>query len=752
MTSSSRLDGFHRRSLDERIDLLEQRGFIDAAAAAGLRRGQCLLPRERADRMIENVIGVFGLPFAVAANFVVDGEARLVPMVVEEPSIVAGLGGAAKLALRAGGFRTDFGESLLAGQLQLVDVADVDAAREAIEKARDEILAAADGFLGRLRDRGGGARDLDVRELALDGGTGGLCVQIYVDTCDAMGANLVNTLCERLAPRIEQIAGGRCVLRILSNLPHRSLVTSRVSIPLETLRGKEFDSSAVRDGIVAATHIANADPWRAATHNKGIMNGIDAVAIATGNDWRAIEAGAHAWAAQSGRYRSLTDWSIAESGDLAGRITLPLKVGIVGGSLEANPAVRLALDMLGVGSARELASIMAAVGLAQNFAALRALVTHGIQHGHMRLHARSVASAAGVPDDLFEQVVAKLIESGDIKTHNAKAIATAMRTREAPSVSAKDSTPVHGSGSACGKVILFGEHAAVYGRRALALPIPDAVKATVTERDDTDRIDVYDRGRVLPAREGGDAGESLRDAVNLLRSELGIAGRCHGIRIETRIPPGAGLGASAAFAVALIRAMDRLYDKNLADDDVDALAFECEKLAHGTPSGIDNALATYGRPILYCRESEPAATSLQLAPPPIVIASSGSAGSTRRQVERVRARRESQRAQVDPIFDRMDALTQEGLNALRAGDLNGLGELMNICHGLLNALGVSTPDLERMVALARDAGASGAKLTGAGGGGSIVALCPDGVDDVGAALASAGFDVIDPAAAPGYDS
>lgn len=748
MTGRSRLDGFHRRTIAERIDWLEQSGLIDAQRAERLRRGEYVLPADRADRMIENVVGVFGLPFAIAGNFVVDGEPRLVPMVVEEPSIVAGLCGAARRASRGGGFRTDFDESLLAGQIQLVDLADPLAAAEAIESARDELLARANSALGRLEARGGGARDLDVRSLDLGQGQQGLCLQVYVDTCDAMGANLVNTMCEQLAPRVEAIAGGRCVLRILSNLAHRSLVTSRVTIPLDALRGKAFDATAVRDGIVTATRIANADAWRAATHNKGIMNGIDAVAIATGNDWRAVEAGAHAWAAQGGRYRALTDWTVAESGDLAGRITVPLKVGIVGGSLEANPAVELALQIAGVATARELAAIMAAAGLAQNFAALRALVTHGIQHGHMRLHARSVAASAGVPEDLFDEVVARLIESGDIKTRHAKEIASVLRSQQSRPTTANGSDAGHGIGTAAGKVILFGEHAAVYGRRALALPIPNAVTATVTERADADRVDVFDRGRPF----GAGAREPLQAAIDLVRRDLGLAAKSHGIRFEARIPPGAGLGASAAFAVALIRAMDRLYELELDDEQVNGLAFECERLAHGTPSGIDNSLATYGRPLVYRRNSKPAASMIEVAAPPIVVASCVRPGSTRRQVAGVRERRERYPEYYAAIFDQIDALAGEGLACLRSCDYGRLGELMNICQGLLNAIGVSTPELEAMIGIARDAGSSGAKLTGAGGGGSIVALCPDGVHEVRAALASAGYDVIDTDPASDRDS
>jgi hydroxymethylglutaryl-CoA reductase len=732
-------------SINERIDVLADAGSISPGQAVLLKKRQTLLPVEKADKMVENVIGTFGLPFAIAGNFRVDGRDYLVPMVVEEPSIVAGLSGAAKLARRGGGFTTEADESLLAGQIQLIGFTDEAAARAAmglIAAAADELVRHANRSLDRLVRRGGGARSIDCRWLDLESGRPSLMMHVYVDTCDAMGANLVNTVCEDLAPEVEALTGARSVLRILSNLADRALVTSRVTLPLAALRAPGFEAGEVRDGIILATEVAAADPYRAATHNKGVMNGIDALAIATGNDWRAIEAAAHAWAARDGRYRSLTRWQANSDGDLEGSITLPLKVGTVGGSLRANPGVELALGIAGTGTARELASLMAATGLAQNFAALRALVTHGIQRGHMRLHARSVASAAAVPAEYFDRVVAGLIESGEIKTWKAQELLERISSPagEAAAVSDKDGA---GSGIAAGKVILLGEHAAVYDKHVLALPLADAVKATVHEEGDAIALTLTELGRprAIDLRAAGGAG--IAAALELILERLGIERRGFIIRVDARIPAAMGLGSSAAFAVAIIRAFNDLYKLGLDDDRVNDLAFDCEKLAHGSPSGIDNNLATYARPVLYRKTAEPRTRTIELREsPPIVVASSGQPGITRDQVAAVRRRYEQQQRLVSQIFEEIDAISLAGAEALRRVDYDDLGSLMNICHGLLNALGVSTPELEKMVGLARSAGAIGAKLTGAGGGGSIVALCPGSREDVADVLLAEGYDII----------
>jgi hydroxymethylglutaryl-CoA reductase len=729
----SQISGLYRLSIARRIELLEQRGLLSAEDASALRQGRHVLLPAAADRIIENVVGVFGLPFAIAPNFLINGSDRLAPMVVEEPSIVAGLSFAAALARRSGGFRARCDESLLAGQIHLTQLRDAAAAAGRIEAAADELLAAANRVNPRLVERGGGVREIEVRHLSLPGGDAALAVHLLVDTRDAMGANLVNTICEALAPHIADICGGKVAMRILSNLVDRSLVTARVSYAAERLAVDDLDGTSVRDAIVMTSDIAAVDPYRAATHNKGIMNGIDAVAIATGNDWRAIEAGAHAYAGIDGAYRPLSRWSVGSSGELEGEIRIPLKVGVVGGTVAANPAAAFGLRVAGVTSAAELSELMAAVGLAQNFAALRALATSGIQKGHMRLHARSVVAAAGVKGDRFDEVVERLVASGEIREARARDIAERLDAEQLP-----EDEPM---GSAAGKVILLGEHAVVYGKHALALPIPEAVNATVHEVARGLTVEVPDWRlslEVSPDADGIDA------AVLRIVDRLGIPRDGFAIRVRSALPSAMGLGSSAAFAVAIVRAFDRLLGLSLDDAQVNEIAFDCERLAHGSPSGVDNTLATYGRPLLFRSGDGGLIEPLELAaPPPIVVACSHDAGVTHEQVAGVRARYERQRTAYAAIFDQIDELGIAGAKALVAGDYAGLGQLMDVCQGLLNAIGVSTPALEQMVAIAREAGAAGAKLTGAGGGGSIVAVCPGKVSDVAAALQAAGYTTID---------
>jgi hydroxymethylglutaryl-CoA reductase len=730
--NDSLISGFYRLDIRQRIERLQQRGLLSADDASTLREGRHVLLPAAADRIIENVIGVFGLPFAISPNFVINGTGRLAPMVVEEPSIVAGLSFAAALASRNGGFRASCDESLLAGQIHITNIADAGAAAASIEAAADELLAAANAVHPRLGERGGGVRDVEVRRLSLPGGEAALAVHLLVDTCDAMGANLVNTICEAIAPRVAGICGGTVAMRILSNLADRSLVTARVSYLAEQLAVDDLDGAAVRDAIVMTSDIAAADPYRAATHNKGIMNGIDAVAIATGNDWRAIEAGAHAYAGIDGQYRPLSSWSVGSSGELVGEIRVPLKVGTVGGTLAANPAAALGLRIAGVDSAADLAQLMAAVGLAQNFAALRALATSGIQKGHMRLHARSLVAAAGVAGDRFDEAVEQLVASGEISETRARDIAAQLEA-ERPQVD----EPM---GTAAGKVILLGEHAAVYGKHALALPIPGAVTATVHESENlTLEVPDWKLSREISRDTSG-----VDAAVRRILENLGVRQRGFTIRVRSALPRAMGLGSSAAFAVAIVRAFDRLLGLSLDDKRVNEIAFDCEKLAHGNPSGVDNTLATFARPILFRKGGSFQVEELGLErTPPIVIACGHQPGVTHEQVAGVRARYEAQPAAYAAIFEQIDGLSIAGAKALVAGEYAELGQLMNIGQGLLNALGVSTPELERMIEIARQAGAAGAKLTGAGGGGSIVAACPGTERAVVTALRSAGYRTID---------
>lgn len=381
MTKSptSRIPGFYERTMQERIARLAETGVLDEESLAFLRSGGGLSP-DVADRMSENVVGAYGLPLAIGLNFRVNQRDVLVPMAVEEPSVVAAASNAARMARMTGGFFGEATDSVMTTQVQLDDVPEAELAVERIEREREAILRAANRAIPRMVARGGGVRDLACRVLDTDLGV--VVVDLFVDVGDAMGANLVDTVAEAVAPTIHGLLGGRMGLRILSNLPLRRLTTVRCTVSEDVLGGAEL-----AEGIVRASRFASLDPLRAATHNKGIMNGIDAVALATGQDFRSIEAGAHAFAAHTGTYKPLATWTRADKA-IEGELTLPLAVGTVGGSTRANLGVRTAFRILGVTSARELSVVMASAGLASNLAALRALAGEGIQKGHMRLHAR----------------------------------------------------------------------------------------------------------------------------------------------------------------------------------------------------------------------------------------------------------------------------------------------------------------------------------------------------------------------------
>ncbi len=728
--SDSRISGLYKLGVAERIARLEELGWLTVDAARELRAGRQVISALAADNIIENVVGVFGLPLAIAPNFVVNERECIVPLVVEEPSIVAALSGAAALARNTGGFSATLAESLLTGQVHIVNVADVDVAITSLTESAAELIELADNVHPRLKSRGGGVRDIEFRVLQMSDGSDLIVVHVLVDTCDAMGANLVNTICEAIAPRIQTLCGGDIALRILSNLADRSICSAAVRYEARDLATETMSGDEVRDRIVLANEIALADPHRAVTHNKGVMNGVDALAIATGNDWRAIEAGVHAYAARGDRYSSLTRWSVDKSGDLLGEIELPLKPGIVGGTLSSNPAAALGLAIAGVESAAQLAELMAVVGLAQNFAALRALATSGIQKGHMRLHARSLASAAGAPDHLLDRVVDKLVESGDVKDWKATEILAALLGEKADDNAA--------ASTAAGKIILLGEHAVVYGRHAVALPIPDAVTARASLSDSHTTLRIPDWG--LNTIVSIDAVDGVDAAINLILQKLGAADSTFDIRATSSLPRGMGLGSSAAIAVAITRAIAQCMEMELSLETINAIAYECEILAHGKPSGIDNAISCYGEAMLFQNAGVLDMTVLELDEvPPLLIGFSHESGATLEQVAGVRERYEAEPRRFDAVFDQMDELSRGGAEALKAGNYDELGRMMNICQGLLNAIGVSTPDLENMVSMARQNGALGAKLTGAGGGGSIVALCPGTEEAVRSALQGAGY-------------
>jgi hydroxymethylglutaryl-CoA reductase len=417
--TSSRISGFYNLNLEERLAKLEEHASIDADALQAFHRLGGI-DAEQADHMIENVIGVFGLPLGIATNFMINGRDVLVPMAIEEPSVVAGASFMAKLARAGGGFHTSTTEPEMIGQIQVLDVPDPDRAAEDLKAAREHILDLANQVDPLLIRLGGGARDLEVRILR-DTPTGTMLIlHLIYDTRDAMGANAVNTVVERLKGEIEHISGGRVHLRILSNLADRRRAKASCTVPVDALAFDGFLGEQVRDGIVEAWSFAAADPYRAATHNKGIMNGVDAVVIATGNDWRAIEAGAHAYAARAGRYTSLSTWGVDTDGTLTGALEMPMAVGIVGGATRVHPMAKACLGLMGVKTARDLAEIIVSVGLAQNLAALRALASEGIQKGHMSLHARQVAIAAGAKGSMIEQIAEEMVREGTIGIEHAQ--------------------------------------------------------------------------------------------------------------------------------------------------------------------------------------------------------------------------------------------------------------------------------------------------------------------------------------------
>lgn len=419
---NSRLPGFYKKSVDERINILTNMcNFTDEEITDISSQGALTI--SQADKMIENAIGIYPIPLGLGLNFLLNGKDYLVPMAIEEPSVVASASYIAKIVRDAGGFTTEATERIMIGQIQVIGCSDFQVAKQELLKNKEQLLELANSTYPSLVARGGGAEDLEVRLLNEESNSRFsqmLVVQLFVNTCDAMGANMINTMVEALAPYVEEITGGKVYLRILSNYVDRCLARARCVIPPYLLASDGYSGEEVRDGIVYAYEFAASDKYRAVTHNKGVMNGIDSVVIASGNDWRAIEAAAHAHACRFGNYGSMTEWSVDKDGNLVGEIELPMPVGIVGGSIQLHPIVKITHKILNVSSAAELAQVIVAVGLAQNLGALKALATDGIQKGHMALHARSVAMTAGAAGDLIDIIAQQLVEAKDIRVSKAE--------------------------------------------------------------------------------------------------------------------------------------------------------------------------------------------------------------------------------------------------------------------------------------------------------------------------------------------
>lgn len=417
-TKRSNISKFYKRSIGERQNIIQDWGELSTEQVHQLEESG--LSVELANNMIENVVGRYSLPFSVATNFLINGKDYLIPMVIEEPSVVAACSFAAKLFREGGGFNTHSDDPIMIGQIQLLDIENHQYAIDQIELHKDKILSKVNEKGGSIISRGGGALDVETRLFRNTPAGDMIIVHLMYNTVDAMGANAINTAVEYIAPYIEEITGGRVNLKILSNLSDHRKAYAEGMIPHEYLGSDVYSGREAVKYIVEAGIFAEVDPYRATTHNKGIMNGIDAVLLATGNDWRAIEAGAHAYAARSGTYTSLTKWWQDEDGNLRGSIEIPMALGIVGGATRVHENAKTALQILGIKSAQHLAEITVAVGLAQNFAAIRALATEGIQHGHMRMHAKQLAVAAGATTEMVPIVTRQMIEEKNIRLERAK--------------------------------------------------------------------------------------------------------------------------------------------------------------------------------------------------------------------------------------------------------------------------------------------------------------------------------------------
>ncbi|MGM0556932.1 MAG: hydroxymethylglutaryl-CoA reductase, degradative [Myxococcota bacterium] len=424
---SSRISGFYRMDLDERLNYLVDHGALNPQDAEYLRNQGGGLGRDTANKMVENAIGILELPLGLGLNFLINDRDYIIPMAIEEPSVIAAVSHCAKIVRNSGGFESTCDSNTMIGQIQVVGLDDFDAAKAAVLEAKPELLGAANAFEPNMVARGGGAKDIEVRIVDDGEYRKMMVVHLLIDACDAMGANLINTMAEGIAPRVEELTGGTVFLRILSNLADRRLVKTRCEIAFEDLGWKGYTGKQVAEGIQKASEFAEADPYRAATHNKGIMNGVSSVTIASGNDWRAIEAGAHAYAARGGKYGPMATWHVTDDETLVGELEIPVQVGTVGGPIKLHPTVQLVHRIMRIDGAKELGEVLGAVGLAQNLGAIKALATEGIQKGHMSLHARSVAATAGATADEMQTVIDMLIADGAIKVSKAEEILAELR-------------------------------------------------------------------------------------------------------------------------------------------------------------------------------------------------------------------------------------------------------------------------------------------------------------------------------------
>jgi hydroxymethylglutaryl-CoA reductase len=719
---TSRIPRFYRLPVEQRLAVLQRQFNLSNDEVALLRQGNALRI-VHAVNMVENAIGVLGQPLGLALNFLVDGREHIVPMAIEEASIIAAASKAALTVREGGGFTTEADPPVMIGQVQILDLTDAHAAAQAVLANQQQVLDAANAPNQRMVARGGGCFDVEARVLEGGAGVGPmLIVHLLMDVREAMGANAINYSCEAAGPVLAALTGGRVNLRILSNYATKRLARARFSLPLELLASAGLDGAQVAQRLIEASAFAQADPYRAVTHNKGIFNGIGAAALALGQDWRALEAGGHAWAARSGQYRGLA-WYALDGDRLTGEIELPMQVGWHGGAVASHPGVRLLRRISGIANARELAGVLAAAGLAQNFAACLALSTVGIQRGHMALHARSVALSAGVPAADVDEVAQTMIKRGEVKVAMAEeAYRLLKRQREAPQ--AAEHLPIEAF--APGKVVLFGEHSVVYGQPGITAALDVGLRVRLTPDPEGPRTVQPHFKRAFDVAESDQDYTRLSQAVQAALAQSGLERAPLAIEIESDLVPGMGLGSSAAFSTALCRAL-RLYRGAAANGRFDSALFEevqaLERMFHGNPSGMDAAAVISGG-VLWFRKGPPRELlPLKLERPVSgVICIVAPGARTIELVGQVRQQRELAQAGVDAILGEIGALTAEAGLTLAAGDLQRTGELMNDNHELLARLGVSTPELDRAAAWLRVHGALGAKLTGAGGGGAVLAL------------------------------
>ena len=725
MTKSSRLPGFNGLPWQERVEQLRQYADLSDAEIALLGTGDAL-PFEQAAKVSENVVGRYALPFSVATNFKVNGRDYLVPMVVEESSVVAAASYGARLVRECGGFQSSSSDPLMIAQVQLHGVQDFPAAWKAIETNREALIEEANKHVGSLVGRGGGVREVLPR--VLEGADGPfLVVHWIVDVRDAMGANLVNTVAEKTAPRLEELTGGEARLRILSNLSDRRMARAECTVQHEALGSGELPGRVVAERIVSAWRFADADPYRACTHNKGIMNGVDPVLVATGNDWRAVEAGAHAWAARGGRYRPMTTWALDDEGNLKGVLEIPLAVGTVGGITRAHMLAQLALKILRVSSAQELAEVAAAVGLASNLAALKALATEGIQRGHMALHARNIAYAVGTPPIDVDRVVREMIARGTVSHSAAQDIATELRSRAGLAV--QDPNPINQY--ATGKVILFGEHSVDQGEAALAVPVRDAVVTLLVVGNDHHELLLRSSTVEFDVR-------ASTQIVTTVAEQLGVPpGTGLTVTGHTSIPIHAHLGSSAAFGVAVARALGQKFGIPHGPARVAEVVLAAERAIHGAPAGVDAAVIAWERPIWFRRGEVEFLTPGK--PFDLIVAYSGVAVPSKTVNAEWDEAMQRDPVRFAGVVRALAECATQGRAAFEAGDLPRLGALLTESHRVLAEVGFSTPELDRLLAVAREAGALGGKLTGEGRGGCVIVLPPPGAKDVVmAALRAAG--------------